>query len=352
MATTSAAPTDFAAPPREGAAPGAGAAVAVSGAAAPTGIARLSSPRLYLARMAVFLTLSGFLAFILHEQIRTFFLANPGLNGLIFGVLFVGVVLAVRLILHLNREVIWANAVRGAGTRGRVRAPVLLQPLAALIDRTADIAFPLSTTRALLDSVQVRLDENREVLRYLAGLLVFLGLVGTFWGLIETVGSVGKLIQAMRAGNEASAMFDELKTALAAPLSGMAVSFSSSLFGLTGSLILGFLDLQVSRAQNRFFTELENVLAHSTTIEPGQVAPEAALAPEIAEALNRLSAAIEGGGARQQTLAMANLAEGIQGLVQHMRAEQQLIRDWVEAQASRERELKGVLERLARARVG
>lgn len=310
----------------------------------------LTRPGIYLLRMAVFLVLCGFLAFILLPQLRSFFFANPGLNGLIFGVLGVGILLAFSLVLRLDREVGWVNAARaGDGRAGRVSA--LLGPLAAVIARgEPGAALPLPTTRALLDSVGSRLDETREVVRYLAGLLVFLGLVGTFWGLIETVGSVGDIIAKMRTGAEAGVLFDELKTSLAAPLSGMAVSFSSSLFGLSSSLVLGFLDLQVGRAQNRFFTELEDVLTRSADAAAPEPARQASLPPELAEALNRLSAAIAEGSGRQRDPAIANLAEGIQGLVQHMRSEQQIIRDWVEAQATRERELRGVLERLARER--
>ena len=114
---------------------------------------------------------------------------------------------------------------------------------------------------ASLDSIATRLDEARDISRYMTGLLVFLGLLGTFWGLIETVGSVGHVIDGLKVGGEAGALFDTLKEGLAAPLGGMGISFSSSLFGLAGSLILGFLDLQSSQAQNRFYTELEDWLA-------------------------------------------------------------------------------------------
>src|SRR3979409_979692 len=115
--------------------------------------------------------------------------------------------------------------------------------------------------RSLLDSIATRLDEARDMARYMTGLLIFLGLLGTFWGLIETVGSVGNVIKGLKVGGDASAMFDALKDGLAAPLAGMGISFSSSLFGLAGSLVLGFLDLQTSQAQNRFYTDLEDWLA-------------------------------------------------------------------------------------------
>ncbi|HKG77508.1 MAG TPA: MotA/TolQ/ExbB proton channel family protein [Beijerinckiaceae bacterium] len=317
----------------------------------------LTRPRIYLVRMAVFLVLAGFLAFILHRQIWTAFLANPGLNALIGGVMLIGVVLAVRQVWRLFREVRWVNALRRDPEHATVQAqpvPVLLAPMAALLaNRTSRLGLTMATMRSLLDSVAARLDESREILRYLVGLLVFLGLLGTFWGLIETVGSVGRIISTLRTGADAAVLFDELKTALAQPLAGMGVSFSSSLFGLAGSLVLGFLDLQAGQAQNRFYTELEDWLAGATVADA--VGTEAARAGvfsnDLALALNRLSTAINQGGERGATQAMANLAEGIQGLVQHMRAEQQMIRDWVEAQAARERDIKQVLERLTRERV-
>jgi hypothetical protein len=185
----------------------------------------------------------------------------------------------------------------------------------------------------------------------MTGLLVFLGLLGTFWGLIETVGSVGKVIEGLKVGGDAGAMFDALKEGLAAPLGGMGISFSSSLFGLAGSLVLGFLDLQTSQAQNRFYTELEDWLA-TTVRDLGDTRPLAAspaMGGEISAALDRLREAMgEAGANKSATNAMANLAEAIQGLVHHMRSEQQMIRDWVEAQAGQHKEVRRLLEILAR----
>lgn len=313
----------------------------------------LTPPRIYLIRMAVFLVLAGFVAFILYKQIWAAFLANPGLNALILGVMLIGIVLAVRQVWRLFPEVRWVNGLRQM-EEGLVApaSPVLLAPMAALIgNRTSRSLLSVTATRSVLDSIGARLDESREIVRYLAGLLVFLGLLGTFWGLIETVGSVGRIISSLRTGQDTAVLFDELKTALAGPLQGMGLSFSASLFGLAGSLVLGFLDLQAGQAQSRFYTELEDWLAGSTTdttdlsVRPGQ-------SSDIAIALNRLTSAVnEGAGGRASTQAMANLAEGVQGLVQHMRAEQQMIRDWVEAQAAREKELKQVLDRLSRERL-
>src|SRR5271157_4701303 len=169
----------------------------------------------------------------------------------------------------------------------------------------------LSTTamRGILDSIANRLDEARDTSRYMTGLLVFLGLLGTFWGLIETVGSVGKVIEGLKVGGDAAAMFDSLREGLAAPLGGMGISFSSSLFGLAGSLVLGFLDLQTSQAQNRFYTDLEDWLA--TTVRdlvvghegPGG-APAGALSGDLKSAIDRLRDVVaEGGSSRATTTA-------------------------------------------------
>ncbi len=316
----------------------------------------LTPPRIYLIRMAVFLVLAGFIAFILYRQIWEAFLANPGLNALILGVMVIGIILAVRQVWRLFPEVRWVNALQAGDEAAPARRPpVLLAPMAALIhNRSSRAALSVTTTRSLLDSIGARLDESREIVRYLAGLLVFLGLLGTFWGLIETVGSVGRIIASLRTGQDAAVLFDELKNALAGPLQGMGLSFSASLFGLAGSLVLGFLDLQAGQAQGRFYTELEDWLATSTTDEGAETPTRTAVpGPELTAVLNRLAASVaESGSNRAATQAMANLAEGIQGLVQHMRAEQQMIRDWVEAQAAREKELKQVLDRLSRERIG
>ena len=215
-------------------------------------------------------------------------------------------------------------------------------------ERTGRMTISQQTMRHLLDSIATRLDEARDISRYMTGLLVFLGLLGTFWGLIETVGSVGKVIDGLKVGGDAGALFDTLKEGLAAPLGGMGISFSSSLFGLAGSLILGFLDLQSSQAQNRFYTDLEDWLA-STVREYSSEGAGSGPAGELQGAVERLRLALEEGGAsRGTTAAMANLAEAIQGLVTHMRTEQQMIREWADGQGEQNREIKKLLERLAR----
>jgi hypothetical protein len=288
---------------------------------------RLSSPHIFLLRMMVFLILVGFLALILYRQIITAFLANPGLNGLILGVLVIGIILSVRQVVRLLPEIRWVNSLR-AGHVQEVNPPVLLAPVALILgEGLARRAISTLSLRAVLDSIGTRLDESREMARYLIGLLVFLGLLGTFWGLLETVGSIGNVIKSMQTGADAVVMFDDLKNGLAAPIAGMSISFTSSLFGLAGSLVLGFLDLQAGQAQNRFFTELEDRLSLNTVDAPLQV---------------------EESDPARATAAIANLAEGVHGLVQHMRQEQQQIRDWVETQAQVQRDLKLASDRLAK----
>src|ERR1700739_2302778 len=227
-------------------------------------LTKLSSPRIFLVRMLVFLVLCALVTIVLYRQIIQAFFANPGLNALISLVLLVGIMLSFRQVIRLYPEVSWVNNFRVADPGLAVdRHPTLLAPMAAILggERTGRMTISQQTMRHLLDSIATRLDEARDIPRYMPGVLGFLGLLGTFWGLIETVGSVGKVIDGLKVGGDAGALFDTLKGGLAAPLGGMGISFSSSLFGLAGSLILGFLDLQSSQAQNRFYTDLEDWLA-------------------------------------------------------------------------------------------
>ncbi|MEN9709741.1 MAG: hypothetical protein RIQ68_2149 [Pseudomonadota bacterium] len=308
----------------------------------------LSSPRIFLLRMVVFLILAAFVALILYRQIVTAFMANPGLNSLILGVMAIGIFLGLRQVVQLFPEIRWVNAMR-RGLAHQVPPPVLLSPMARMMGPDGYRTISTTTLRAILDSIGTRLDESREIARYLTGLLVFLGLLGTFWGLLETVGSIGGVISSMQTGSDAAVMFDDLKNGLAAPISGMAIAFTSSLFGLAGSLILGFLDLQAGQAQNRFYTELEDALSAYTqdsTVSASVSFDGAGLPDDLRAALQKISESSDPAMARNASLAMSNLAEGIQGLVQHMRGEQQMLRTWVEAQAEQQTEMRKLLARL------
>jgi hypothetical protein len=302
----------------------------------------------------VFLILCALIAVVLYRQLWAAFLFNTPLNALIVGVLLIGIALSFRQVLRLYPEIAWVNGFRVADPGLAVeRPPVLLAPMAAILgDRLGRMTISQQTMRGILDSIATRLDEARDLSRYMTGLLIFLGLLGTFWGLIETVSSIGRVIQQLNIGGDTGSVFDSLKEGLAGPLGGMGISFSSSLFGLAGALVLGFLDLQSSQAQNRFYTDLEDWL--STTVrdlvEPDRTA-SAPLSGELRLAIERLREAIADSGSGKATAAMANLAEAIQGLVHHMRSEQQMIRDWADGQADQSREIRRLLELLARESV-
>ncbi|MFZ5693987.1 MAG: flagellar motor protein MotA [Pseudomonadota bacterium] len=314
---------------------------------------KLSSPRIFLVRMLVFLVLCGLIGVVLYRQILAAFMSNPGLNGLIVGVLVIGILLSFRQVLRLFPEVAWVNSFRLADPGLAVeRPPSLLAPMATMLgDRLGRMTISTQMMRGILDSIGTRLDEARDLSRYMTGLLIFLGLLGTFWGLIETVGSVGKVVETLKPGGDSASVFETLREGLAAPLGGMGIAFSSSLFGLAGSLILGFLDLQTSQAQNRFYTDLEDWLSttvHDISVEPA-AAGAAPVAPDLKAVIERLRETVtETGGNKAATAAMANLAEAIQGLVHHMRTEQQMIRDWSDSQAEIMQDIRKVLEVLAR----
>jgi hypothetical protein len=297
----------------------------------------------YLLRAMVVLILIGFVIFVLQDGIRTAFMTNPGLNGLITGVLLVGILIGMAEFWRVSRAAKAGNRALRDGEEQALAGDAVMAPIAPVLRHGAPVPVAL-------EAMSLRLDEGRETLRYLAGLLVFLGLLGTFWGLLETVGSIGGVIKGLRSGGEAGVLFDELKGGLAAPLAGMGLSFSSSLFGIAGSLVLGFLDLQVGQAQRRLRTGTEDWLAllPGTAQDLSGAFPIAAFSAKI----DALVKAIGNNGANatnqaSSPAAMANLAEGIQGLVHHMRAEQQQIRDWVEAQAQAQRDLKTAIDHLA-----
>src|SRR5215469_4459739 len=316
---------------------------------------KLSSPRIFLVRMTVFLVLCTLLAVILYKQLITAFESNILLNSVIIVVLCIGILMTFRQVIRLFPEVNWVNGFRLADPGLAVeRPPVLLAPMAAILgDRMGRMSISSTMMRGLLDSIATRLDEARDISRYMTGLLVFLGLLGTFWGLIVTVGSVGGVINSLKVGGDAESVFESLREGLAAPLSGMGISFSSSLFGLAGSLVLGFLDLQSSQAQNRFYIDLEDWLSTTVRDLGAHADGTPASAPtDMRGAIDRLKEVMaEGGPNRAATTAMANLAEAIQGLVHHMRTEQQMIRDWVDSQAEQHREIRRLLEILVRENV-
>ncbi len=321
---------------------------------------KLGSPQIFLLRMVIFLIIVGFISAILYPQFALAFSANPMLNGLILGVLFIGIVFSFRQVLRLYPEIKWVNNFRVAdpGLESS-RPPVLLAPMATMLGaRVGRMTLSAQAMRSLLDSIGTRLDEAHDNSRYLIGLLVFLGLLGTFWGLLSTIHSVGDTISSLNAGSsDTGVIFEDLKNGLAAPLKGMGTAFSSSLFGLAGSLILGFLDLQTSQAQNRFYTELEDWL--STVTELGTAEISTGIAPaQLRFTLQDMQASLDAlthhappssgqGGAPVDISAMNGLAESFENLVIQMRQEQKLVREWAQAQADQQAELAPAIRALA-----
>ena len=241
-------------------------------------------------------------------------------------------------------------------------ASFLLAPMATMLrDRTGSLSLSATSMRSIMDSIGARLDEARDTGRYLVGLLVFLGLLGTFWGLLDTIQSVGKAISALDTkATDSVAVFDDLKNGLAAPLRGMGTAFSSSLLGLGGSLVLGFLELQASHAHGRFYNQLEEWLSGITELAPGASQTGDYAAQQLYVAITDMHRAItdlnerlggspggQGAVAPAAEGAVKELAKGVDQLVRQMRAEQKVVREWVDEQAAQQSEVASVLKDLA-----
>src|SRR5580692_2608679 len=318
----------------------------------------MSSPLPYLVRMLLFLVAVAALAFWLHEDLIRIFEHTPQLDAVILVVLLAGIFFVFRQVIILWPEVSWMRRYQHRD----VEAPVppresinLLAPLAAMVGESHDqIRLSPTATRAVLDGIATRLDERREITRYMIGLLIFLGLLGTFWGLLETIGAVADAISGLQvAGGDAIQMFAKLKESIEGPLKGMATAFGASLFGLSGSLVLGFLELQASQAQGRFHIELEEWLAGATRLSSGvQVEGDQgvsayveALLERTADGLDELTRMLrrteEG---REATAASsAVLVERLASLAEAMRGQQTLLARMAEQSI----ELRGAINRLA-----
>jgi hypothetical protein len=245
----------------------------------------MTNPGFFLWRMLGFLAAVLLLAALLAPTLLAAFLASPVLNGAILALLLFGVGWNLLQVLRLRAEAIWVEAFRAG--RSPPAPPGLLAPMAQMLSRRQErLALSPTAMRSVLDGIAGRLDETRELSRYMIGLSIFLGLLGTFWGLIQTVGSVAAVIQGLTVeGAEIGPLFERLKAGLAEPLAGMGTAFSSSLFGLAGALILGFMDLACGQAQTRFFTELEDWLAGITRLSFGIGEEGEATLPEHVQAL-------------------------------------------------------------------
>ncbi len=314
----------------------------------------------FILRMVLFLLLIAAGVFLLRVELRFAFIANPWLNGMIVGVLFAGIIYIFRNVFMLKREVDWIEGYQKTeGKLSSEREPRLLAPMAAMLgERKQRLSLSTLSMRSLLDGISSRLEETREFSRYMIGLLVFLGLLGTFWGLLRTVESVGGVIAGLEvgAGGDVTTMFGELTGGLQAPLAGMGTAFSSSLFGLAGSLILGFLELTATQAQNRFYNDLEEWLSGLTQLSSGSLGIDGdqpvpaliqALLEQTAESLDELERIMVRGeaGRAAGNESMLKLTENVGQLADQLRTEQDLVRRLAESQ----RELVPALNRLSDA---
>ncbi len=320
----------------------------------------MTRPQSFLMRMSLFVVAVVGVAALLAEQLERSFMANPGLNGLILGVLLFGVIYVFRRVQVLGPEVEWAERFRHREAGVSVhRSPTLLAPMATMLgDQPSHRWLSTLSMRSLLDGIASRLEESREMARYLIGLLIFLGLLGTFWGLLQTVTAVGDTIRDLTAETDDPAgLFGTLKAGLEAPLAGMGTAFSSSLFGLAGSLVLGFLELQAGQAQNRFYNELEEWLSSITRLSSGigvgdgeQSVPAyvSALLEQTAESLDTLQRTIARGAESSASAnsTLLSLSDRLATLTDQMKSEQDLMVRLAESQM----EMQPVLERLADVR--
>ncbi|MFQ5958868.1 MAG: flagellar motor protein MotA [Alphaproteobacteria bacterium] len=316
----------------------------------------MTRPQIFLTRMMAFLLVVVLVAAVLFDPIEKAFLFRPWLNGLIVFVLVLGISYIFRQVLRLYPEVRWIESFRASQPGLSVQAPPrLLSPMATMLgERAGRLTLSAVSMRTLLDGISSRLDESRDISRYLIGLLIFLGLLGTFWGLLDTINSVGAVVQGMSVGEgDILTIFEDLKAGLQAPLGGMGTAFSSSLFGLAGSLVLGFLDLQASQAQNRFYNDLEEWLSSLTRLTSGSLVAEGgqsvpayvnALLEQTADSLENLQRTLARG--EDSRLAadekLLDLTEKLATLTDQMRAEQTLMVKLVENQM----DIKPLLQRL------
>lgn len=241
----------------------------------------MQKPQKFTNRMLLFLIAVVLLCVLLRGALQTAFLANVVLNGIIVATLLIGVGFAFRRVLDLKTEIEWIKAFKRHDGLPSTVTPRLMAPAAALLAEQSEGGMRLSAVsmRSVLDGIASRLEESREISRYFTQLLIFLGLLGTFWGLLGTIGAIGGTINGLSVdGSDMALMFDELKAGLEAPLSGMGTAFSSSLFGLAGSLVMGFMDLQASQAQTRFYNDVEDWLASVTRLSRGGDAIDGATA--------------------------------------------------------------------------
>lgn len=307
--------------------------------------------------MTLFLGVVAIVSALLFPALKEAFMANPVFNGMIIGVLLVGIAVNFRQVVSLQPESQWIAQRRHEGAPQKIVQPQLLAPLAKMFaEREGKLRLSAMATRSVLDGLRMRLDEHRDISRYLIGLLIFLGLLGTFWGLLDTVSSAGDVIAGLQVGGaDIGEVFERLKQNLQGPLSGMGTAFSSSLFGLGGALVLGFFDLQAGHAENRFIKDLEEWLSELTHLHSGlgfegetpMPAYIEALLEKTADTLERLERVMSRGEDDRNLIReqMLQLSTRLSELTDQIGAEQQVIKNL----ARQQHDFQPLMTRLAEA---
>jgi hypothetical protein len=315
----------------------------------------MTQPNRYLLRMGIFVFAVVITLGVLYVALRSAFMANPVLNGVIVGILLIGILYNFRQVVMLGPAARWIeNFQRNQAAAAAENPPRLLASMATLLrDRDGGpLRLTAAAMRSLLDGIGSRLDEAREISRYMIGLLIFLGLLGTFWGLLATVNAVAGVVGSLSIGTgDITSIFGELKRGLQAPLTGMGTAFSSSLFGLGGSLILGFLDLQAGQSQNRFYNDLEDWLSGQTRLATatgtaalidGEASVPAyiqALLEQTAESIDKLQSSVSRDDDRHATTNahMTGLAEKVGAMSEQMSTDIRLLAKTIAAMADKDR---------------
>lgn len=322
----------------------------------------MTRPRRFLLRMLLFLAAVSVVAWILREPLVRTFWHNPVINGAILVTLVLGLLFIARQVFLLGREVQWLEGVSRdePPTSGADRLR-LLAPMATMLGERRDkLRLSPMATRSLLDGIAARLDEQRETSRYAIGLLIFLGLLGTFWGLLDTVSAVGDAISKLQLGGDGAQMFTRLKENLEGPLKGMGTAFGSSLFGLSGSLVLGFMELQAGQAQNRFFNDLEDWLAAQTRLSGGSLQVDGdqplpayveALLEQSAESIDKLQRTLSRSEEQRSATgdSMAQLGEHLAVLTDTIHQQQSMMARLVESGIELRETVTRLAERAAQA---
>lgn len=298
----------------------------------------MKQPRVALALMITFTLAVIGVGVAISQGLATAFSANSVLNGVILAILAFGATVSFIQVFRLKAAISWLTTFREK-RENKTPPSVIIAPLLPALGKNGEVmTLGTHTTRAMLDSVYARIDEGREVVRYLMNTLILLGLLGTFWGLLQTVSGITSVVGGLNVGDgDLKLVFDRFKDGLQTPLKGMGISFSASLFGLASSLILGFYDLTAGRIQSRFCEELEDWIstvpaatsdespAITTAIAPARY--QEAFIQNLADQLERLQKVFrqQEQSREAERVSVRNLSEGVSALDDHLKSQQSVL---------------------------